>query len=573
MILGLGLGVCAAQVSPVARSRVAGLAPALIGDFAAGVYAVKGGAMAFADLFDFSRPSAAWKVNALGHITPVPAGEVRTGHHIWQNGKLVPAGVTVSSAGGTNLFADSQNLINGASAWSFSASASSVVNGTLAGLPAFEVSDQRTDLYTHLEQQVSGLSGDTYCASFLLAKQDAATSHFGLRLHQSVSGTSYHCGMSVNAVDGSVLSLWDARVLQRHVEDRGDHWFCWFVMDTTGFSGVLTAQIFPAYTDASGASDPLTTGEHTITALQLEEARHPAGYISTGASAVSVAGETLSVKQVALAKAVGSPGAEFVSNGDFADGLTDWTDASEAGGLASVSGGELVLENDTATAGIVQFISLNPGDVYILEFDASGGSGTVYQAESITIGGFGPGRNSYLFTADMSANQIGLRNVTTATSCRIDNVTLRQVTMPAAVSIALEGYMTYEDEDAFATVIPFVWSQDTGNRIRAELSTNTTSTGQMFFVSKADGVQAAAATSGDDKTPGVDVPFRYAFRHTVSAIQGASDGATTSVSPLSVLPDLIASSADVASTGNMTVTRLRIWAEDIDDTGLLQATA
>jgi hypothetical protein len=261
-----------------------------------------------------------------------------------------------------------------------------------------------------------------------------------------------------------------------------------------------------------------------------------------------------------------------VSNGDFANGLTDWTDTSEAGGLASVSDGELVLANDTGTAGLVQFVGLNPGDAYVLEFDASGGSGTVYQAESLSIGGFGPGRNSYLFTAEVSANQIGLRNLTTETSCRVDNVTLRQVTMPAAVSIAIEGYMTYEDEDAFATVIPFVWSEDTGNRIRAELSTNTASTGQMFFVSKADGVQAAAATSADDKAPGVDVPFRYAFRHTASSIQGASDGATTSVSPLSALPDLIARSADVASTGNMTVTRLRIWAEDIEDTGLVEAT-
>ncbi len=572
MILGLGLGVCAAQASPVARSHVVGLAPALIGDFATGVYAVNSRAMAFADLFDFSRLSADWKVNALGNITPVPAGEARTGHHIWQNGTLVPAGITVSSAGATNLFADSQNLINGASAWSFSASASSVANGTLAGLPAFEVSDQRTDLYTYLKQQVSGLSSDIYCASFLLAKQDAATSHFGLRLHQSVSGTSYHGGMSVNAVDGSLLSLWDARVVERQVEDRGDHWFCWFAIDTTGFSGVLTAQMFPAYTDATGASDPETTGEHTITGLQLAEARHPTGYISTDASAVTVAGETLSVNQVALAKAVGAPGPEFVSNGDFANGLTGWTDTSEAGGLASVSDGELVLANDTGTAGLVQFVGLNPGDAYVLEFDASGGSGTVYQAESLSIGGFGPGRNSYLFTAEVSANQIGLRNLTTETSCRVDNVTLRQVTMPAAVSIAIEGYMTYEDEDAFATVIPFVWSEDTGNRIRAELSTNTASTGQMFFVSKADGVQAAAATSADDKAPGVDVPFRYAFRHTAISIQGASDGATTSVSPLSALPDLIARSADVASTGNMTVTRLRIWAEDIEDAGLVEAT-
>ncbi|WP_297341638.1 hypothetical protein [Pseudophaeobacter sp.] len=69
----------------------------------AGVYGIKGSAVGFDALFSFSRISAAWKRNTLGHWVKVLAGEPRTGHHIWKDGKLVPAGIAICSEVRTNL--------------------------------------------------------------------------------------------------------------------------------------------------------------------------------------------------------------------------------------------------------------------------------------------------------------------------------------------------------------------------------------------------------------------------------------------------------------------------------------
>ena len=96
-MLGLGLGVTAPQAVPLARYSIAGKAPAVVAAPAAGVYAIKGGPVGFDSLFSFSRLSAAWKRNALGHWVKVLAFEPRSGHHIWKGGKLVPAGLALCS--------------------------------------------------------------------------------------------------------------------------------------------------------------------------------------------------------------------------------------------------------------------------------------------------------------------------------------------------------------------------------------------------------------------------------------------------------------------------------------------
>ncbi|MFC6250650.1 hypothetical protein ACFP4H_11860 [Pseudophaeobacter arcticus] len=109
-MLGLGLGIGAGQALPLARYNIGGKAPAVVADYSAGVYGLDGRAVTFGGLFDFARLSAAWKLNALGHWVKALAGEPRRGHHIWQGGKLVPAGLAVCSEVRTNLLLNSDAL-------------------------------------------------------------------------------------------------------------------------------------------------------------------------------------------------------------------------------------------------------------------------------------------------------------------------------------------------------------------------------------------------------------------------------------------------------------------------------
>jgi hypothetical protein len=96
-MLGLGLGIGVAQTAPLRRYSIGGKAPAVVADYSSGIYGLNGTPVAFDGLFSFARLSAVWKRNALGHWVKVLAGEPRTGHHIWQGGQLVPAGVAICS--------------------------------------------------------------------------------------------------------------------------------------------------------------------------------------------------------------------------------------------------------------------------------------------------------------------------------------------------------------------------------------------------------------------------------------------------------------------------------------------
>ncbi|MEP4710359.1 hypothetical protein [Pseudophaeobacter sp.] len=107
-MLGLGLGIGVAQTAPLRRYSIGGKAPAVVADYSSGIYGLNGTPAVFNGLFSFSRLSAAWKLNALGHWVKALAGEPRTGHHIWKDGKLVPAGQLVESATRTQEFSYSK---------------------------------------------------------------------------------------------------------------------------------------------------------------------------------------------------------------------------------------------------------------------------------------------------------------------------------------------------------------------------------------------------------------------------------------------------------------------------------
>ena len=144
--------------------------------------------------------------------------------------------------------------------------------------------------------------------------------------------------------------------------------------------------------------------------------------------------------------------------------------------------------------------------------------------------------------------------------------------MPAAISIAIAGYMTYADEGTFGTNRAVEWAVDGSNRIRQSLSTSGADVGKMFFAQSSGGVQDTVNTVAAAYTPGVNVPFSIASYHTATAINGAHEGTllTANVTP-TALADLVAADFEIAQLGNFIIEGVRIWFTDIGDAGIQEA--
>ncbi|OIQ44147.1 MAG: hypothetical protein BM558_08970 [Roseobacter sp. MedPE-SW] len=440
-MLGLGLGMGAVQTLPLARYSLGGKAPAVVADPVAGVYGLGGRAVGFDSLFTFSRLSAAWTLNALGHWVKVLAGEPRTGHHVWKGGKLVPAGIAVCSEVRTNLASYSEDLAS----WSIENNVTVTPQGTLGGIPSFLLSDQ-TDDYGRVSQNLGPLGEGEFTCQMRVAKTGAKENAFGLRITFTADGSTQLSGISFDAETGAVINNWNSSVIERVVQDCGDHWHVWVSFGTAGIgTNDAKIQVFPAHNRMGGVAASTLTGDHRCTAIQVNEGRYPQDYIKTEATPVPVASESLQIAPSLLS-------------------------------------------------------------------DAFGG------------------------------------------------------VMPEALAFAVEGFMTYADIDAFSTVRPLRYGESNSpDRIVYELSTNRADTGQMYFVQRRGGVQVSSPTGDTDKAPGLAVPFNYASRHIPSEFEGYSDGVETPSIAHDGLPQVLNNILYLAATGDLCITRFRIWAGTVDE--------
>ena len=301
--LGLGLGVRGMQPTLLARYNLGGKAPAVIADPGAGVYGLGGRAVGFDGLFTFSGLSASWKLNALGHWVKVQAGEPRTGHHAWKGGKLVPTGIAVCSEVRTNLVRYSEALDESLH-WEPSNAVVVEPAGELSGIPAFRLTDANTSGYAQINQTGVTHGGGVHVFRMLVAKDQNPTSQFSIRLVYSVDGVGIFSGMSLKVNTGSPVSSWNPNILERKVEDLGDHWMVWFAVDLTG-AGAVTVQLFPAHNNTSGGGGAERVGSHVCTAVQFHPGRYPQDYIKTDGAAVSIASESLQIDPSLLSSAFG----------------------------------------------------------------------------------------------------------------------------------------------------------------------------------------------------------------------------------------------------------------------------
>jgi hypothetical protein len=155
---------------------------------------------------------------------------------------------------------------------------------------------------------------------------------------------------------------------------------------------------------------------------------------------------------------------------------------------------------------------------------------------------------------------------------RFNNISVREIN-PLAVSIQMDGRVTYADTDEVVAVNFVSWQADASNRIFTFLTTSGGATGKAGFQQISGGVLDNAQEVGNTFTGGINVPFNVASRHGSTFINGAVNGTalTANTTPTS-LPDLSATDLTLGFDYNGTIRTFRIWAQDIGDAGLVEAT-
>jgi hypothetical protein len=158
----------------------------------------------------------------------------------------------------------------------------------------------------------------------------------------------------------------------------------------------------------------------------------------------------------------------------------------------------------------------------------------------------------------------------------VETFTIPSANLPwnsTAVSIAMDGRVTYADDNSFSEIT--VWGDDTTGTdgIQHYLDTRSTETGQIVFRQEANNVVDDVASSGTQYSPGYFVPFNISARHGSTFINGAVDGtALTENTTPTALPDLSAESLAFTKDYMGTVNTFRIWNEDITNAGIAKAT-
>ncbi len=320
------------------------------------------------------------------------------------------------------------------------------------------------------------------------------------------------------------------------------------------------------FTPSAGTLTLTVSG--TVTNADLEVGSTLSSHKPTSGSTATRAAETLTIPSANLPwptpRVIGD---ELVTNGTF-DSDIDWTKGTGwtiGSGVASSDG------TQTAISDLEQAVSFTQGNIYKIDLTVTRAAGVIYPKIGDTTGTgintsgtftqyiiAGPGPNLEL-RAD--PNFVGT----------IDNVSVKEIN-PLAVSIQMEGRMTYADDNSNNSILRYHTSDN--DYVIWERSTTSTRTGKINFFQVANGVTDVVLSADDTYFPDILVPFNIASRHGSTFINGAVDGTalTADTTPVA-LPDLSSTDLEIGYDFMGTIKTLRIWADDIGDAGLEVATS
>ena len=323
-------------------------------------------------------------------------------------------------------------------------------------------------------------------------------------------------------------------------------------------------RVILTFTPTAGTLIVTVTG--TVTNADLEVGSTPSSYIPTAGATVTRAADAMTIPAANLPWP--EPvviGPELVTNGTF-DSDTDWN----KGTGWTISGGVASFSNPSGTE-MYQTLPL-PAGVYKIEVDATGNGCSVYfnsPSISKTVA-LSSGSNVVYLVHNGSYSKFSFLGAG-GNSFSIDNISVREIN-PLAVSIQMEGTMTYADEGGLIGQ-PYVWTLNSSNFISPYWESPSTLTGRILFRQSESGV-VDSVISSNVLSPGINVPFNIASRHGSTFINGAVDGTalTANLTP-TALPYLENTDMQVGYDFNGTIKLFRVWADDLTDEGIAEGSS
>jgi hypothetical protein len=342
------------------------------------------------------------------------------------------------------------------------------------------------------------------------------------------------------------------------IQDVGNGWYrCTRYFDSVTVPS--NDEIFVGNTNADGDTGAISGSTVHLYGFQIENNATSSSFIPTSGSSVSRAAETFTIPSANLPwptpQYIGDElfsGATYLGNGWTDNGDGSYTsDGSDLGGT-----GRLNIVNDTVA-----------GTVYYLTMDVSASSIDVRQG----------GTNIYSNLTTVAVPIVGDSgggniNITANGALTVSNISLREIN-PLSVSIAMDGRMTYADENQAPQVGYWSWLEDNSNNLTTYLDCGSSRTGQIVFKSEKSAVTDIVKTSATYFSPDILVPYSIASRHGSTFVNGAESGvALTENTTPTALPDLSATDLDLASDYMGTIGTFRVWDKDLGDDGIVEAT-
>lgn len=157
----------------------------------------------------------------------------------------------------------------------------------------------------------------------------------------------------------------------------------------------------------------------------------------------------------------------------------------------------------------------------------------------------------------------------------MDNISVREVTMPAALSLAVEGDMSYANTTNQPPPAGMWWENSPSDTLRfgVEVDGTPTRPGRFYTRQSFGGVNRYVVSSNTTYSPGLNVPFSWASRYGATFLNGAHEGTVLTETTPAGLPDLTTADLRLATTGVMNLSKFRLWTDDLTDSGLGEATS
>lgn len=499
----------------------------------------------------------------------------RVGHHIYNGSAWVNEGVLHESEARTNLLPYSL-LVNG-SGWTQD-KATLTLGATTAPDGTSDASSlvENTVFTKHQCYSTGIVAGVTTTYSIWAKANTRSEIKVSFATAGQVGGAFFNL---LTGVVGAVDSGYSASIVEG-----ANGWYLCSVTFTpstvnTYYPAVMLVASGIIYYTGDGTSGVYLWG------AQIEEGSTPSSYIPTAGAAVTRAAETLTVPAANMPW----PTPVEVSGTELASQVfADWTAAAST--LTDNGDGTWNLTDTDGGIGYIndQLTGLTVGNVYQVTSTVTNNttSGNLTLQVGTSVGGSQVastlvnadtnGTMTFQFVASATEHFLGFRATTFVAGDGFDftPISVKEVN-PLSVSIQMDGRMTYAVRIGDYSNYLYQWFASSTNYISAVNRTdNSPAINGRYQAMQRETTSGLDIVISDVFSPDINVPFNIAGRHGSTFINGAVDGTalTANLTP-TALPYLQATDFSLGYDFMGTIGGLRVWADDLGDTGIVEASA